>query len=234
MELRTPPVPNGELNNIRIALVDDHALFREGVSEILQLEKDIEVVAEAGDSTAAIAAIGETRPDIVLLDVEIPGDDVGVTVRRIRAASPETKTIILSMHDSGVLVQRLLGLGVHGYLHKSVSRLGLLAAIRDSQVNDSHIVVSVSPHSLVPSREGIVALSEREREVLHLVARAMSNAQIANRLGLTEATVKRHLRNIFAKLSAVSRLDAVNKAVAAALIDPALPVKGPSAARRPA
>ncbi|MFG2047386.1 LuxR C-terminal-related transcriptional regulator [Micromonospora sp. NPDC048935] len=162
-----------------------------------------------GDSTAAVAAIGETRPDIVLLDVGISGDDVAVTVQRIRAASPKTKTMILSMHDGGALVQRLLGLGVQGYLHKSVSRLGLLAAIRGRQLNDSHIVVSVSPGSLVASREGIVALSEREREVLQLVAHAMSNALIASRLGLTEATVKRHLRNVFAKFSAVSALTRV-------------------------
>jgi DNA-binding NarL/FixJ family response regulator len=220
VEINTPTMFNIHANNIRVALVDDHALFREGVAELLRFEHDIDVVAQAGDSTAAVAAVRQTRPDVVLLDVEIPGDDVTMTVRRIQATSPDTKTIILSMHDGSALVQRLLGLGVKGYLHKSAGRLGLLAAIRGSRLDGSRIMCSVSPGSLVPADHDTVLLSEREQEVLQLVASAMSNAQVARQLGLTEATVKRHLRNVFAKLKAVSRLDAVNKAVAAALIKP--------------
>jgi DNA-binding NarL/FixJ family response regulator len=220
-------MPGVSGNGIRIALVDDHLLFREGVSELLRFEPDIEVVAEAGDSATAVAAIGRTKPDIVLLDVEIPGDDVTVTVRRIRAASPATRTIILSMHDGSALVQRLLSLGVKGYLHKSAGRLGLLAAIRGTRRDDSRIMCSVSPGSLLPPQSETVLLTERERQVLQLVAYAMSNARVADRLGLTEATVKRHLRNVFVKLKAVSRLDAVNKAVAAALITPSGPPEYP-------
>jgi DNA-binding NarL/FixJ family response regulator len=205
-------------DTIRIVLVDDHMLLREGLREILGAEADLEVVAEAGDSAGAVAAVGRERPDIVLLDVEIPGDEVTTTVRKMQAVSPSSRVIILSMYDGPQLVQGLLGLGVKGYLLKSVTRLELVAAIRSANADEGRIVLSVSPESFLHAEIGSSVLSARECAVLQLVADAMSNVQIASRLGLTEATVKRHLRNIFVKLGAVSRIDAVNKAVAASLI----------------
>ena len=203
---------------IRIVLVDDHVLLREGLREILSVENDLEVVAEAGDSTSAVAAVGKERPHIVLLDVEIPGDEVTTTVRKMNAVSPGSRIIILSMYDGPQLVQGLLGLGVKGYLLKSVARFELVAAIRSAHSDDGRIVLAVSPESLLHAEVASSVLSDREQMVLELVAEAMSNVQIATRLGLTEATVKRHLRNIFVKLGAVSRIDAVNKATAASLI----------------
>jgi DNA-binding NarL/FixJ family response regulator len=205
---------------IRIVLVDDHMLVREGIRGILELEADLQVVAEAGDSAAAVEAVRQQQPDIVLLDVEIPGDEVTTTVQNIHAVSPASRVIILSMYDGAQLVQSLLGLGVKGYLLKSVTRLELVAAIRSASAPDGRIVLSVSPESFWHT-ESAGMLSARECSVLELVADAMSNIQVATRLGLTEATVKRHLRNIFVKLGAVSRIDAVNKAVAMSLIRPA-------------
>jgi DNA-binding NarL/FixJ family response regulator len=219
---------------IRIVLVDDHMLVREGIREILTLEADLRVVAEAGDSAAAVEAVKLQQPDIVLLDVEIPGDEVTTTVRNIHVVSPASRVVILSMYDGPQLVRSLLGLDVKGYLLKSVTRLELVAAIRSASAADGRIVLSVSPESLWHA-ESASTLSARERSVLELVADAMSNVQVASRLGLTEATVKRHLRNIFVKLGAVSRIDAVNKAVAMSLIRPAQADEGsPSlTARRP-
>ncbi len=211
------PVPG---NTIRVALVDDHMLVREGLREILRAEEDFAVVAEAGDSASAVAAVAAEKPDVVLLDVEIPGDEVTTTVRKMQAVSPATRVIILSMYDGPLLVQSLLGMGVKGYLLKTVTRLELVAAIRSVCADEGRIVLSVSPQSLIQAAGGLSVLSDRERGVLQLVAEAMSNAQIGHRLGLTEATVKRHLRNIFVKLNAVSRIDAVNKAIAASLIQP--------------
>lgn len=208
---------------VSILLVDDHVLVREGLKEILATEEHFDVVGEAADSESTLDSVIALRPDIVLLDVEIPGSNVTTTVRRIRTASPETGIVILSMHEGPQLVQSLLALGIRGYLHKSVSRLGLIAAISAAADNDDHIVVSVSPGSIVSQRSDIIDLSERERAVLQLVAYAMSNAQIGRKLSLSEATVKRHLRNIFVKLDAVSRIDAVNKAVEVALIEPPRP-----------
>jgi DNA-binding NarL/FixJ family response regulator len=208
---------------IRVALADDHALMREGLRQILMAQHDISVVGEAGDSSGALAVVAAEKPDVVLLDVEMPGEDVTVTVRRMKAASPRTKVIILSMYDRQHLVQSLLALGIKGYLLKSVTGEQVVAAIRNATAQDGNVVLSISAQSLSAAADYDSVLTDRERAVLQLAASAMSNVQIASRLSLTEATVKRHLHNIFTKLDAVSRIDAVNKAVARSLILPPLP-----------
>ncbi len=210
---------------ITVALVDDHVLMRDGLREILDSEPDITVVGEAGDSRTAVAVVGQRQPRVVLLDVEMPGGEVTDTVSRIHQVAPRAEIIILSMYEGSGLLQRLLAVGIRGYLLKSVTRQELISAIRNACATDGRIILSVSGHSLAPTpptwTRGCGALSRRELEVLELAAQAMSNAQIATRLYLTEATVKRHLSNVFAKLGAVSRIDAVNKAVAASLISSA-------------
>ncbi len=212
---------NSTTDPTTILIVDDHALFREGLREILEAQGDLVVVGEAGDSESAVALAAEKQPHVVLLDVEIPGDEVTTTVGRIRDLSPSSQVIILSMYDGPQLVQSLLTAGIRGYLLKSVHWQELVSAIRSARSDEGRILLAVSRESLAqvegPSSS---VLSDREREVLELAAQALSNTQIASRLSLTEATVKRHLRNIFVKLGAVSRIDAVNKAVAASLITP--------------
>ncbi|WP_084960767.1 response regulator [Thermoactinospora rubra] len=204
-----------------VLIVDDHALFREGLQELLEGDGDIAVVGQAGDSAAAVALAERHKPHVVLLDVEIPGDDVTTTVSRIQAASPRSQVIILSMYDGPYLVQRLLTQNIRGYLLKSVRRAELLAAVHAARADHDRVILAVSRESLAQVQGAAAApLSAREQQVLELVAEALSNGQIATRLGLTEATVKRHLRNVFVKLGAVSRVDAVNKAVAANLIKP--------------
>jgi DNA-binding NarL/FixJ family response regulator len=213
---RDAPPPR---DDITIAIVDDHAILREGLREILETQDDMVVAGEAGDSASAIALVGGKRPDVVLLDADVPGGDATGTVRRIRAVSPASKVIILSGHDGPRPLRDLLAAGVRGYLRKSVHGRELVTAIRGAHRDAGRIVLDVSPDSLARAQDPAAdLLSAREREVLELTAQALSNAQIAARLGRTEATVKRHLRNIFSKLGAVSRIDAVNKAAAAALI----------------
>jgi len=210
---------------IRVLLVDDHVLFRDGIRGILKVQDDFVVVGEAGDSERALFLVAETHPDVVLLDVEIPGEKITSTVRRVRLLAPDTRVIILSMHDGPRLLRELLALGIRGYLLKSISWQELVSAIRSSWADPSRVILSVSPESLAGACEAASPLlSPREREVLELTAEAMSNSQIATRLSLTEATVKRHLHNIFAKLGAVSRIDAVNKARAASLISSERPL----------
>jgi DNA-binding NarL/FixJ family response regulator len=205
---------NDEDDRITILLVDDHALVREGLREILQMQADMRVVGEAEDSAATVALAAAEQPDIVLLDIEIPGDDVTSTVRQIRNLSPASQVIILSMYEGPQLVQALLAAGIRGYLLKSIHWQELVVAIRAVHTDSDRVVLGVSRESLRYVQQGPPpgTLSAREFEVLELVAQAFSNSQIASRLNLTEATVKRHLRNVFVKLGAVSRLDAVNKA----------------------
>jgi DNA-binding NarL/FixJ family response regulator len=205
---------NDAHGQISILIVDDHALVREGMREILQTQPDMQVVGEAEDSATTVALAAARQPDIVLLDIEIPGDEVTTTVNQIRSRSPNSRVIILSMYEGPQLVQALLAADIRGYLLKSVHWEELVVAIRAVYADRDRIILGVSRESLNYAPQGASpgTLSARELEVLDLVAQALSNGQIASRLQLTEATVKRHLRNIFVKLGAVSRLDAVNKA----------------------
>lgn len=209
-------------------------MLRSALCDILRLEPTLEIVAEAGSGEETVALAGVHRPDLVLLDVEMPGQPATVTVRQLREQVPAPKVLILSMYDDRPLVQELMDLGVCAYLHKSATRETLVSALHLVAASDHQVVISVPKQGPVqdggPGQEGAglpgppvpvpPPLSARELEVLELVATARSNRQIAVRLGITESTVKRHLRNIFAKLGAVSRIDAVNKAKQAGLGDP--------------
>jgi DNA-binding NarL/FixJ family response regulator len=210
------------MSDTRIVLVDDHALVRQGVRELLETEPDLKVVGEAGDSETAVGLVRDLRPDVVLLDVEIIGDDVTTTVERMRTLAPESQIIILSMYDGPQLLQRLLALNIRGYLLKSAGRAELVAAVHAACSGDDRIILGVSRRSLaaMQSPRETATLSAREREVLELTAMALTNAQIAARLYVTEATVKRHLSNVFAKLGALSRIDAVQKAIEMQIIQP--------------
>ncbi|OLT16515.1 hypothetical protein BJF78_13915 [Pseudonocardia sp. CNS-139] len=212
----------GEPRTVRILLADDHTLLREAMRELLGFESDFEVVGEAADGSEAVELAGRLRPDVVLLDVEMPQNVPTETVRGIRAASPHSRVIMLTMHDAPQLVRDMVESGVAGYLHKSIGRQALTAAIRGALEAGTgggrRLVMSVTHGALMADQTPSRLISPRERQILVLVAAAFSNRQIASRLSITEATVKRHLRNAFEKLGAVSRIDAVNRAAAAGLI----------------
>lgn len=209
---------------IRIIAVDDHTLLREALCEILRAEDDFEVVAQAGSADGLVELVEEHRPNVVLLDVEMPGHVPESTIRALSERFPEIRVLVLSMHDDISLVQDMLLTGARGYLHKSIPREHLLSAIRSVSRDEEGVALVLSATGLTGAAGGHAAagpsvLSAREIEILSHVAKAMSNRQVASRLGITEGTVKRHLRNIYGKLGAVSRIDAVNRAVAAGLID---------------
>jgi DNA-binding NarL/FixJ family response regulator len=198
---------------IQVLLVDDHTLLRDGLRDILTAESDILVVGEAANGRDALRYVVAESPDVVVLDVGIPGDSVTRTVSDIQRVAPKTSIIILSVYDDPPVVRELLGMGVRGYLLKSVSRQDFVLAVRAVVRDADRVVVLISQQSLQQlNNNPAELLSPREREIMSLVAAALSNSQIAHRLGITEGTVKRHLRNIFTKLGAVSRIDAVNKA----------------------
>lgn len=205
---------------VRILLADDHALFREGVAEILAAEQGFRVVGEAEDGEAAVELAEKERPDVVLLDVEMPGPGAEETVRRLLRASPSSKVVVLTMHDEPPLVRNLLGSGANAYMIKSATGQELVAAIEAVNRDPDRIVLSVSRDTLERLEGRGERLSDRELEVLSLAARGMSNYQIASHLHIAEGTVKRHLTNVYAKLGVSSRVEAVNEAVAAGLVAP--------------
>lgn len=198
-----------------IVVVDDHTLFREGLREILSLEDDFEVVGQAGDAQEGITVVGERRPDVLLLDVEMPRHQVQRTVPQFLRVSPRTRIVVLTMYDDPQLANQLIGLGARAYLVKSATRAELISVIRGVCVDERRAVVSMSRRGFGPQGP---PLTRRQAEVLGLAAQALSNAQIADRLYIAESTVKRHLTKVYAQLGAVSRVDAINKARAAVLI----------------
>ena len=204
---------------IKVLLVDDHALFREGVAEICDAEEDMRVVGEAQNGVEAVTLAAKETPDVVVLDVEMPVMGAEMAITRILRASPASKVLVLTMYDEPRLVRKLLALGAHGYIVKNATREELVAAIRTVYQVEDRVVLSVS-RSTADRLEGAEKsmLSSRELEVLLLTARAMSNSQIASYLHISEGTVKRHLTNIYAKLGVSSRADAAKKALTSGLI----------------
>ena len=206
-------------DRIKVLLVDDHALFREGVAEIFDAEEGMEVVGVAANGQEAVELTAEVKPDVVLMDVEMPLMGAEQAIRQILCTSPSSKILVLTMYDEPRLVRKLLMLGAHGYLVKNATREELVAAVRTVHRVEDRIVLSVS-RSTADRLEGSEqsVLSNRELEILLLIARAMSNSQIASRLHISEGTVKRHLTNIYAKLGVSSRADAAKKALTSGLL----------------
>lgn len=204
---------------IRVLLVDDHQLFREGIAEIFAAEKEIEVVGEAENGSEAVVLAGREKPDVVLLDVEMPVMGAEAAIGRLLQASPLSRVIVLTMHDDPRLVRSFLELGAHAYIVKDATREELLTAVRAVNRSGDRVVLSVSrgTASRLESKEKEI-LSSRELELLLLVTKAMSNRQIAFHLHISEGTVKRHLTNIYSKLGVSSRTDAAKKALSSGLI----------------
>jgi two-component system nitrate/nitrite response regulator NarL len=212
---------------IEILIADDHTLLRHAVRDLLTAEPDFRITGDAGTGGTAVAVAARTQPDVVLLDLEMPDGPPGRTVTQIRERSPGSRIIVLTAHDDFRLIQEMLLLDVDAFLHKSVGRDELVRTIREvaasGPAGPDRFTVHVSrspagravdadhPDRARPDRAGHPGLSPREHEVLQLVRQALTNRQIAARLSISEGTVKRHLRNTFGKLGAVSRIDAVNK-----------------------
>ncbi|MEV0717010.1 response regulator transcription factor [Asanoa sp. NPDC050611] len=204
---------------IRVVLVDDQTLVRTGFRLVLDETDDIEVVGEAADGPRALDVVALTRPDVVLMDVRMPGLDGIETTRRIRSGQHPAKVIILTTFDLDEYVLAGLRAGASGFLLKDALAADLISAVRVVAAGESVAAPSVTRRliahyvSRAPAPpvadERLAALTAREREVLTLVARGMSNAEIATALVLSESTVKTHLGRVLAKLDLRDRVQAV-------------------------
>lgn len=202
-------------SRIRVLLADDHAMFRQGIREMLSTDEGIEVVGEAGDGREAVLLVEKLTPDVVLLDVEMPVMGARQAMERMLENSPSPKVVIVTMYDDPRLVRELIGLGAVAYLVKSATMEELHTAVytaANSPTGPGDVIMVAPPKAFRNPAEA-EGLSERELEVLLMVARGMSNHQIAISLHLSEATVKRHLANIYPRIGVSSRGEAVRKAL---------------------
>jgi DNA-binding NarL/FixJ family response regulator len=204
---------------IRVHLADDQTMFREGLESILSSrgEGGIEVVGRSSSGGEdAVALIGENKPDVVITQIDVDLKTARDVLFRIRSASPDSRIVVLTMFDNLRYLKALSKLGIDAYLHKTSSSSELIATIdvlsRDS--GGDNVVVSM-PRGLLErlGEEPVGALSERESEILVLASRGLSNYQIATELNISEATVKRHLANVYQKIGVHSRSEAVRMAL---------------------
>ncbi len=217
---------------IRVLVADDHDLYRRGLQMVIGSEDGIQIVGEAGDGAQAVARAAELLPDVVLMDVRMPRIDGIAACRAIKADVPSTKIIMLTMSDEESDLYEAVKAGANGYLLKDVPGEEIAAGIIAVHGGQSLISPSMASKLLAEFAQmgnrqqdraaGMAAphLTERELEVLRLVARGMANKEIARVLFISENTVKNHVRNILEKLQLHSRMEAAMYAVREKLLDP--------------
>ncbi len=202
---------------LRVLVTDDHLIVREGLRLILETAEGIELAGEARDGAEALRLVGELAPDVVLMDLRMPGMDGLTAIARLQETHPEVAVIILTTYREDDLILQGLRAGAQGYLLKDTDRATLLDAIRAAARGETLLTPEIMASLLAqtqtrpgptPSDQGPV-LSDREREVLAGVARGERNKEIAFRLGITERTVKAHLSSIFNKFGVDSRAAAI-------------------------
>jgi len=214
---------------IKVVLADDQVLVRTGFRMILAEADDIEVVGEAGDGDTAVRVAADAGPDVVLMDVRMPGTDGINATRRIRAAGDTPRVLILTTFDLDEYVYAGLRAGASGFMLKDALAAELVAAVRAVASGEAVVAPTVTRRLIErfigedlpdggPSAEALDVLTGREREVLTLIARGLSNAEIARRLFLSEGTVKSHVSRVLTKLGLRDRIQAVILAYEAGLI----------------
>jgi DNA-binding NarL/FixJ family response regulator len=220
---------------LKLLIVDDHTIFREGLRTLLDLEDDLTVIGEASDGQEAMRMLDEEQPDIVLLDLHLPDALGSELCRRIRRSHPDVRVLILSAYDDDQEITTALGGGASGYVLKTTSGERLadnLRAIARGEVLLGPAVAAKLAQQLSRLQEESARdedvlhnLTPREREVFHLASLGLKNAEIADRLVLSEKTIKTHLRNIYNKLDLSSKAELRLYAVRMGLVEDGLPTR---------
>jgi two-component system NarL family response regulator len=214
--MKPKPITRVREPKIRILIVDDHQLVREGIRANVNPAEDMSVVAEAGDGVEALARIKKLLPDIVLLDLRMPQMDGLEMMAHLKAAAFPTKVIIMTTFETEVDIFRSVEAGARGYLTKDSSPEEIVDAIRQVNAGDTYLPARIAQKIAEALRKPQV--SRRELEVLYCVAAGKSNKEIAVQLSIAEGTVKTHVRRLLEKLGSVSRTAAVREAVNRGLV----------------
>jgi two-component system, NarL family, response regulator NreC len=215
------------IKKITVLLADDHRILREGIKSLLEKEQDIEVVAEASEGGEAVARAQQLSPDLVLMDITMPGMNGLEATRQIKALKPGVKVLILTMHESNQYISQFLRSGASGYVLKDTAAQELVGAIRAVNQGDAFLYPSIARRLLEEylqkvqngeERETYDGLTEREREVLRMIAEGKSNKEIADDLSLSVRTVQAHRANLMGKLHMHDRTELVRYAIRKGLI----------------
>ena len=206
-----------DVKTIRVLSADDHPLLREGIATLINSQPDMKLIAESANGQEAIQQFDEHRPDVTLMDLRLP-DMSGIdVVIAIRSQHPEARIIMLTTFEGDVEIQRALEAGARGYLLKSMPPKDMLEAIRQVHAGKKRIPAEIASH--LAEHMGDEALTEREIEVLRAIAEGNRNRDIANKLFISEETVKVHIKHIMEKLNASDRTQAVAIGVRRGIIE---------------
>ena len=215
------------MSKLRIVLADDHALLRAGLAVLINAQSDMEVVAQASTTDEAMAAVTDTQPDVLVLDLTMPGGSSVKAIEGLRQQCPQTKILVLTMHDDPAYLRSTLAAGSSGYLVKTASDAELLSALRTVAQGRKAINLSLSPDEMQTvlgavanktGHSGTAVLSEREQEVLQLLARGHTNQKIADKLFLSVKTIETYRSRIGEKLGLRDRAELVTYAMKVGLL----------------
>jgi two-component system, NarL family, response regulator NreC len=208
---------------IRIVIVDDHAVVRSGLRLLLEAENDVDVVAEAGDAREAVLTVRAEKPDVVLLDVTMPGESGIEVLPKLLHEAPEAKVLVLSMQDDPRYVREAFAAGASGYVLKEAADAEVVGAVREVAAGSSYVHPTLGARMITAEAEARAAaeadpLSDREREVLRLLALGHTNQEIAKQLFISVRTAETHRAHIMQKLRLTTRAELVRYALANDLI----------------